>query len=70
MKTLTIQDIENFTTSSFKEDKGNNLVLLTGKGGVRAFAKEMFGPGYSFRQLLGLFRSGIISGYKLYSIRT
>lgn len=46
------------------------MILHCGKGFVREFAKQMYGGSYSFIQLLGLFRSGVIISYGgVYEIR-
>lgn len=39
------------------------MIIHAGKGFVREFVKQMYGGSYNFRQLLGLFRIGVIRGY-------
>jgi hypothetical protein len=64
---ITEKEIREFLNQIIPTEP--SLVMMTGKQGVRDFARVCFGDDYTFTQLLSLFRSGVVSGYKFYTIQ-
>ena len=59
---ITEEDLKKLIEEMMPISNTKPFVVYTGKSFVRDFAKGMFGGSYTFRQLLGLFRSGIVKG--------
>lgn len=69
--TITEEHLKQLIEDMLPIANNKPFVVYTGKSFVRDFAKGMFGGSYTFHQLLGLFRSGIVKGsYGTYIIQS
>jgi hypothetical protein len=59
---ITEDQLRQLIEDLMPKETNTPFVVYAGKSFVRDFAKQFYGGSYTFGQLLGLFRSGIVKG--------